>query len=94
MVDVEVAWTLFTEITKAVKYIHENGVIHRDLKPGNVFLVSSGTCKIVIGDFGHSCWSKNYIDGKKGTPLRGTPLYSAPELEKTETSDLTEKVLF
>jgi hypothetical protein len=47
----------------------------------------------MIGDFGHSCWSKHYVDGKKGTPLRGTHLYAAPELDDT-ASDHTDKVLY
>jgi serine/threonine protein kinase len=92
VIDVEEAWTYFREITKAVQYIHQNGVIHRDLKPANIFLGPPGTCQVMIGDFGHSCWLKNYVDGKKGTPSRGTPLYSAPELKNT--SDITDKVVF
>ncbi|KAK1627782.1 hypothetical protein QYE76_002097 [Lolium multiflorum] len=89
-INVEVAWIIFTEITKALNYIHQNGVIHRDLKPGNIFFLSHDTYQVMIGDFGHSCWSKQYVDGKKGTPLRGTQLYAAPELDDT-ASDHTDK---
>lgn len=77
-INMEKAWTLFEKITEAVECIHQNGVIHRDLKPGNIFIGKGGEVK--IGDFGHSCWADSYTDGKEGTPDRGTHIYAAPEL--------------
>ena len=46
----EVKWRLITQILEGVKYIHDNGYIHRDLKPGNIFLDKDNYVK--IGDFG------------------------------------------
>lgn len=43
---------LFTAITKGVAHIHQNGIIHLDLKEGNIFLNEEGQIK--IGDFGLS----------------------------------------
>ena len=43
-------WRLISQILEGVKYIHDNGYIHRDLKPGNIFLDNENTVK--IGDFG------------------------------------------
>ncbi|XP_061407608.1 eIF-2-alpha kinase GCN2 isoform X1 [Lethenteron reissneri] len=43
-------WRLFREILDGLAYIHEQGMIHRDLKPVNIFLDSSDSVK--IGDFG------------------------------------------
>lgn len=43
-------WRLFREILDGLAYIHEQGMIHRDLKPVNIFLDSQDQVK--IGDFG------------------------------------------
>ncbi|KAG9268185.1 eIF-2-alpha kinase GCN2 [Astyanax mexicanus] len=43
-------WRLFREILDGIAYIHEQGMIHRDLKPVNIFLDSHDHVK--IGDFG------------------------------------------
>ncbi|TSO67491.1 eIF-2-alpha kinase GCN2 [Bagarius yarrelli] len=43
-------WRLFREILDGIAYIHEQGMIHRDLKPVNIFLDSRDHVK--IGDFG------------------------------------------
>ena len=43
-------WGLFREILQGLNHIHEQGMIHRDLKPGNVLIDANGHAK--IGDFG------------------------------------------
>ncbi|XP_018086600.1 eIF-2-alpha kinase GCN2 isoform X2 [Xenopus laevis] len=48
--DVSRMWRLFREILDGLAYIHEQGMIHRDLKPVNIFLDSEDHVK--IGDFG------------------------------------------
>lgn len=47
--DVEI-WNIFRQIVDATSYIHSNNCMHRDLKPGNIFLSSDGNVK--LGDFG------------------------------------------
>nr|WAQ68452.1 eIF-2-alpha kinase GCN2 [Haliotis discus hannai] len=48
--DVTRVWRLFREIVEGLIHIHEQGMIHRDLKPVNIFLDSNDHVK--IGDFG------------------------------------------
>ncbi|XP_023718266.1 eIF-2-alpha kinase GCN2 isoform X3 [Cryptotermes secundus] len=48
--DEERIWRLFREIVEGLAHIHQQGMIHRDLKPVNIFLHSNDHVK--IGDFG------------------------------------------
>jgi serine/threonine protein kinase len=60
------------------QYLHDNKIIHRDLKLGNVFL--NDDLEIKIGDFGLA--TKVDYDGEKKKTLCGTPNYIAPEVNK------------
>lgn len=66
---------LFEQIVTGVGYIHSKGLIHRDLKPGNIFLVDEKHIK--IGDFGLATALEN--EGKPRTKRTGTLLYMSPE---------------
>ncbi|XP_028629275.1 interferon-induced, double-stranded RNA-activated protein kinase [Grammomys surdaster] len=66
---------LFEQIVTGVDYIHSKGLIHRDLKPGNIFLVDEKHIK--IGDFGLATALEN--DGKPRTRRTGTLQYMSPE---------------
>ncbi|KAK3870832.1 hypothetical protein Pcinc_023976 [Petrolisthes cinctipes] len=68
-------------LVEALIYIHENKVIHRDLKAGNVLLTMEGGVK--LADFGVSAKNKNTYD-KRGTFI-GTPYWLAPEVILCET---------
>jgi len=58
------------------QYLHDNKIIHRDLKLGNVFL--NDDLEIKIGDFGLA--TRVDFDGEKKKTLCGTPNYIAPEV--------------
>ena len=58
------------------QYLHENKIIHRDLKLGNVFL--NDDLEIKIGDFGLA--TKVDFEGERKKTLCGTPNYIAPEV--------------
>ncbi|WP_159397867.1 serine/threonine-protein kinase [Sorangium cellulosum] len=71
---------MFTQLGKALDAVHAAGVVHRDLKPGNIFLASSGGDELVkVLDFGvaKSSCSRDRIT-KTGMVL-GTPRYMSPE---------------
>ncbi|XP_021145090.2 interferon-induced, double-stranded RNA-activated protein kinase isoform X3 [Columba livia] len=63
----------FLQILKGVNYIHSEGLIHRDLKPQNIFI--SHEDKIKIGDFGLVTSQAS----ETLTENRGTKSYMAPE---------------
>ena len=64
----------FGQIINGVTYLHDNKIIHRDIKPDNI-LLSNGCIKIC--DFG---LSKIFSGLKKVNSVCGSPLYMAPEL--------------
>ncbi|NXN48403.1 E2AK2 kinase, partial [Rynchops niger] len=69
----KMAQNIFLQIVKGVKYIHSKGLIHRDLKPQNIFISHEDTIK--IGDFG----LVTSVAYGTLTRNRGTESYMAPE---------------
>ena len=59
------------EVAKGLAHAHAQGVIHRDLKPGNIFLCDDGQVKVLDLGMAHA-FGHRKLDG-------GTPAYMAPE---------------
>uniref|UniRef100_A0A3Q3VWZ2 non-specific serine/threonine protein kinase n=1 Tax=Mola mola TaxID=94237 RepID=A0A3Q3VWZ2_MOLML len=85
-VDTEHTLSLLRKIIEGVEYIHSRGIMHRDLKPRNIFL-HDHDCHVRIGDFGLAC-RDIIMDGCKSTTSPsnfshttgvGTFVYAAPE---------------
>ncbi|NXQ31224.1 NEK11 kinase, partial [Alaudala cheleensis] len=67
----------FIQLLLGVNYMHERWILHRDLKPKNIFLKDS---LLKIGDFGVSCLLMGSCD--IATTFTGTPYYMSPEVLK------------
>jgi serine/threonine-protein kinase len=70
---------ILDQIIEGVAYAHAKGVVHRDLKPGNVHVLSTGRVKIV--DFG---LARRAQDGAATGVIMGTPYYMSPEQAQGE----------
>ncbi|CAG9459958.1 unnamed protein product [Pedinophyceae sp. YPF-701] len=69
-------WMWFAQVANAVACMHRHRVMHRDIKPGNIFITGSGSVK--IGDLGLS----RYLSSQtvQVQSMVGTPCYMSPEV--------------
>lgn len=65
------------QIANALRYAHDYRVIHRDVKPGNIFIGANEG--LLLGDFGLSVQYSSGLVQSEGSQGSGTPLYMAPE---------------
>jgi len=63
------------QLCDGLGYAHEQGIVHRDVKPGNVRVLEDGTVKIL--DFGIAKFAQSSIT--QSGMIMGTPSYMAPE---------------
>ena len=78
------ALKLTAEIAHALSIVHTAGVIHRDLKPGNIMLRSDGTVALI--DFGISHQIGDLLNAAAGQ-IAGTPYYISPEQARGQPTD-------
>lgn len=71
------------ELAGAVMHLHNHGILHRDIKPDNVYLLEG---HVKLGDFGYAC---TVPDPKY---ICGTPNYMAPEIARAALDDAVEPI--
>ena len=80
---------MITQVSRGLDFTHANGIVHRDVKPGNIWLTKDGTAK--IGDFGLAK-SRNRARVTQSGNIVGTVTYMPPEqitgAEVTARADL------
>lgn len=64
------------QVAHALNYLHQNRIIHRDMKPQNILIGADGVLKLCDFGFARAMSSSTIVL----TSIKGTPLYMAPEL--------------
>ncbi|PYK76684.1 MAG: hypothetical protein DME39_00345 [Verrucomicrobia bacterium] len=81
------AVALMAKVARALQYAHDQGILHRDLKPGNILLDGHG--EPLVSDFGLAKWLEPMGDLTRTPSIFGTPGYIAPEQVNGSASKLT-----
>lgn len=87
----ERAMTLAADISGALDFSHRNGIVHRDVKPGNVMITPQGTVKVM--DFGIArAVSDSAATMTSTAAVIGTAQYLSPEQARGESVDARSDV--
>jgi|GEM_PF-2155970 len=76
---------ILRQIAEGLRAAHENGLVHRDIKPGNIFVTKKGNVKIL--DFGIVHFNDGQSQSDSGK-IMGTVAYMSPEQARGEDVDL------
>ena len=85
-IDETVIWRYLVQSLKALSYMHEKGICHRDIKTANSFLGEDGSIK--MGDMNVSKRLKN----KQLQTQIGTPYYMSPEIWNNRPYDFSSDI--
>ncbi len=72
-------------VADALAYAHSKGVVHRDVKPANIFMVGRTQPRVL--DFGIARVAHRHDIGSAGDIAAGSPYYMAPEQARHQTVD-------
>src|SRR5215813_10449717 len=81
------AVAIVAKVARALQYAHDQGILHRDLKPGNILLDGSG--EPFVSDFGLAKWLEPTGHLTRTPTVFGTPGYIAPEQVSGSAENLT-----
>lgn len=81
-IDLRALRATLAHVLRALKYLHGQGIIHGDIKPGNLMIDSRRRVK--LGDFGLAC----RVATAEGSLLKGTTKYMAPETVSDDFGDV------
>ncbi len=81
----ELALAIVHQICMGLEHAHSKGIVHRDIKPGNVMITNYGRIKIT--DFGLAKLTQATTSHTADDSILGTPLYMSPEQAFGESVD-------
>ena len=84
-IPVDVSLAIVCDVLKGLEHAHAKGIVHRDIKPGNIMLTQGGRVKIT--DFGLAKLTQSATQHTAENSILGTPLYMSPEQAYGENVD-------
>lgn len=89
----EIIHSIFSQLCSAFSYAHEKGVLHRDIKPGNIIVnLEQSPPKVTIIDFGIAHMETLAPIDKNNKVVDGSPIYMSPEQCMGKKMDVRSEV--